>query len=78
MRYYLIAMMIYMPAMGMMTLNFNNFIENTDLTRYAFGSFIEVLFFNSLMVSRYHELYLDKIRMQNELIHEKEKYQQEL
>lgn len=80
MRYYLIAMMIYMPAMGMMTLNFNNFIENTDLTRYAFaiGSFIEVLFFNSLMVSRYHELYLDKIRIQNELIRGKEKYQKKL
>lgn len=80
MRYYLIAMMIYMPAMGMMTLDFNSIIENTDLTRYAFvfGSFIEVLFFNSLMVSRYHELYLDKIQIQNELIQGKEKYQKEL
>ncbi len=80
MRYYLIAMMVYMPAMGMMTLNFNHIIDNTDLTRYAFafGSFIEVLFFNSLMVSRYHELYMDKIRIQNELINGKEKYQKEL
>lgn len=80
MRYYLIAMMVYMPAMAMMTLDFNHIIDNTDLTRYAFafGSFIEVLFFNSLMVSRYHELYLDKIRIQNELIYGKEQYQKEL
>lgn len=56
MRYYLIALFIYMPTMAVMTLNFNNIIENNDFTRYAFayGSMIEILFFNSLMISRYH------------------------
>ena len=56
MRYYLIAMFFYMPTVTLMTLNFNNVIENTDLTRYAFvfGSMIEILFFNSLMVNRFH------------------------
>jgi len=76
MQYYLIALMIYMPTMGMMTLAFNNLIENNDLTRYSFlfGSFMEVLFFNSLMVSRYNSMFTDKIQMQKELIEEKEKY----
>ena len=80
MRYYLIALMIYMPTMGMLTLTFNGFIENNDLTRYAFvlGSFIEVLFFNSLMVARYHSLFQDKIHIQDELIKEKEKNSQML
>ena len=57
MKYYLFAMFFYMPTVGLMTLNFNNFIENNDLTRYAFifGSMIEVLFFNSLMINRYHQ-----------------------
>jgi len=77
MQYYLIALMVYMPTMGMMTLTFNNLIENSDLTRYAFvlGSFIEVLFFNSLMVSRYNALFTDKIRIQNALLQEKERYE---
>jgi len=56
MRYYLLALVVYMPTMAMMTLNFNNMIENSDITRYAFayGSIIEILFFNSLMINRYH------------------------
>lgn len=56
MRYYLIAMFFYMPTVTLMTLNFNNIIENNELTRYAYvyGSMIEVLFFNSLMINRYH------------------------
>jgi len=75
MRYYLIALIIYMPTLGMLTLTFNGFIDNYNLTRYAFvfGSFTEVLFFNSLMVSRYHALFQDKIDIQTELILEKEK-----
>lgn len=75
MRYYLIALIIYMPTMAMLTLTFNGFIENNGPTRYAFvlGSFIEVLFFNSLMVARYHSLFQDKINIQDELIKEKEK-----
>lgn len=74
MRYYLIALIIYMPTMGMLTLTFNGLIDNHDLTRYAFlfGSFAEVIFFNSLMISHYHIVFQDKIRIQNELIKVKE------
>jgi len=56
MRYYLLALMLYMPTMAMMTLTFNNIIENNDITRYAFayGSILEILFFNSLMINRYY------------------------
>lgn len=77
MRYYLVALMVYMPTMGMMTMNYNGLLENTDFTRYAFvfGSLIEVLFFNSLMVSRFHALFQDKIRIQNALLQEKERYE---
>jgi len=80
MRYYLIALMVYMPTMAMMTMNYNGIIQNTDITRYAFvfGSFVEVLFFNSLMINRFHALFQDKIRIQSELIYEKEKYEKEL
>ncbi len=74
MRYYLIALMVYMPTMGMLTLTYNGFIDNHDITRYAFlfGSFAEVIFFNSLMISHYHIIFKDKIRMQNELLTLKE------
>jgi len=70
MRYYLIALFIYMPTMGMLTLSFNALIPNMDITRYAFlfGSFMEVIFFNSLMISHYHIIFRDKIRIQDELI----------
>ena len=80
MRYYLIALFVYMPTMGLLTLTFNGFIENTDLSRYSFlfGSFFEVIFFNSLMISHYHIVFRDKIRIQNELIQEKEKVQKTL
>ena len=61
MRYYLLALIIYMPTMALMTMNFNHIIENNDITRYAFvfGSMIEVLFFNSLMINRYHKSAID-------------------
>ena len=57
MRYYLVALIVYMPTMMIMTLNFNNIIANNDITRYAyvFGSMAEILFFNSLMITRYSE-----------------------
>ncbi len=74
MSYYLIALFIYMPTMGMLTLTYNGFIDNYDWSRYAFlfGSFCEVIFFNSLMISHYHIIFKDKIRMQRELITLKE------
>ena len=73
-RYYLVALFIYMPTMGMLTLSFNGLITNNDLTRYAFlfGSFAEVIFFNSLMISHYHMIFMERIRIKNELIKVKE------
>ena len=80
MRYYLIALMIYMPSMAMLTLTFNALIDNHDLTRYAFlfGSFAEVIFFNSLMISHYHIVFKEKIRIQDELIEIKNKKENDL
>ena len=79
-RYYLIALVIYMPTMGMMTLTFNGLLENTDITRYAFlmGSFIEIIFFSILLVNRFHSLQIEKIKIQNELLIEKDKNEQYL
>lgn len=73
-RFYLIALMLYMPTMGLMTLTYNGLLPNVDLTRYSFifGSFIEIMFFSFVLVSRYHNVNNDRIRMQQELIHEKE------
>ncbi|MDA7817277.1 sensor domain-containing diguanylate cyclase [Sulfurimonas sp.] len=54
-KYYLIALMIYTPAMGLMVLNFNTFLENNDITRYSFlaGSLIEIIFFTLLLTNKY-------------------------
>jgi len=57
-KYYLIALIIYMPMMGMMALTFNTFLDNTDITRYSFllGAFIEIIFFTFLLTNRYFEI----------------------
>jgi diguanylate cyclase (GGDEF)-like protein len=72
-RYYLIALIIYMPAMGLMTLTFNGILDNTDISRYAFlaGSFIEIIFFTLILTNKYRELNLQKIYMQKQLLKEK-------
>jgi len=74
MRYYLLALFVYMPTMGMLTLTFNGLIPNTDITRYAFllGSFVKIIFFNALMISHYHIVFKEKIRLQEESIKLKE------
>ncbi len=73
-RYYLIALIIYMPAMGLMTLTFNGILDNTDISRYAFlvGSFIEILFFSLILTNKYNEINLQKIYIQNQLLKEKQ------
>ena len=38
-KYYLIALMIYSTAMGMMVMTFNAFIDNTDISRYSFFAY---------------------------------------
>ena len=75
-RYYLIALMIYMPTMAMMILTFNGLLENNDVTRYAFlaGAFIEIIFFSFILASRFHIAKYDKIRLQAALIEEKRRH----
>jgi len=74
-RYYLIALMIYMPTMGIMTLTYNGLLPNNDITRYSYilGSFIEILFFSFVLASRYLKATNLKLQFQNELIEEKQK-----
>lgn len=78
--FYLIALMIYMPTMGMMVLTFNGFLENTDFTRYAFlfGALIEIIFFALILAQRFHAAKDEKIQLQKELLAEKEKNQEYL
>jgi len=73
-RYYLAALVIYMVAMGLMTLTFNSVLENNDFTRYFFlvGAFVEIIFFSFILASRFHEVQRYKINIQRELIKEKE------
>ena len=69
-KYYLLALIIYMPAMGLMTLTFNGILDNTDINRYAFlvGSFIEIIFFALILTSKYNELKLQKLHRQKKLL----------
>lgn len=78
--YYLIALIIYMPTMGLMVLTFNAVVENTVFTRYAFlfGALIEIIFFSLLLAERFHAAKDEKIHLQKELLNEKEKNQKHL
>lgn len=77
-RYYLIALIIYMPTMALMVLTFNAVLENTDFTRYSFlfGALIEIIFFSLILASRFHVAKYDKIRLQKILLAEKQKNQE--
>jgi len=72
-RYYLIALIIYMPAMGLMTLTFNGILDNTDVSRYAFlvGSFVEIIFFSLILTNKYNKINLHKIYLQKQLLKNK-------
>lgn len=76
-KYYLIALIIYMPTMGLMTLTFNGILENTDINRYAFlvGSFIEIIFFTLILTNKYNELNLKKLQKQKLLLKAKKNNQ---
>ena len=69
-KFYLVALMIYMPSMALMTLTFNGVLDNTDLSRYAFlvGSFIEIIFFSLLLTNKYNEANIQKINIQSQLL----------
>ncbi|MEA3383555.1 MAG: ATP-binding protein [Campylobacterota bacterium] len=58
-RYYLIALMIYLPLLTMMAMNFNTILPNTDITRYSFllGAFVEIFIFTLVLNnSSYYKL----------------------
>lgn len=69
-RYYLIALILYMPTMALMTLTYNGIIDYRDMTRYAFalGSFIEILFFSFILANRFIEVKDEKLQAQKALI----------
>ena len=79
-RYYLIALMIYMPTMAMMVLTFNTLLPYTDFTRYSFlfGALAEIIFFSLILASKFHTAKYDEIRLQKELLAEKQKNQEYL
>lgn len=78
--YYLIALIIYLPTMAMMTLTYNGLISNIDPTRYAFtlGSFVEILFFSFILLNKFLNLKNQKVKIQKELMREKDTHTQNL
>lgn len=79
-KYYLIALMLYLPSMAIMALNFNTILPNTDITRYSFlvGAFIEIFLFTLILTNRYVDVNREKIEAQNELLDEKNNNEQRL
>ena len=79
-RYYLMALVIYMPTMALMTLTYNGLIPNSDPTRYAFavGSFIEILFFSFILANRFIEIKSQRLLIQKELQQQKAGHAQHL
>lgn len=75
--FYLMALIIYMPAMGLMVLTFDGVLPNNDLTRYGFllGALIEIIFFSLILASRFHAAKNETITLQKALLDEKEKSQ---
>ncbi len=73
-RYYLIALIIYMPTMGMMALTFDGLISNSDFTRYTFllGALVEIIVFSFILANRFHSVQADKINIQKQLLEEKQ------
>ncbi|MBN2816201.1 MAG: GGDEF domain-containing protein [Campylobacterales bacterium] len=60
-QYYLIALMLYLPSMTLMAMNFNAMVANTDITRYSFlaGAFLEIFLFTLILTNRYK--YISKL-----------------
>lgn len=72
-KYYLIALMLYLPSMAIMAMNFNTLLPNNDITRYSFlgGAFVEIFLFTLILTNRYMDVNREKIKAQNELLDEK-------
>lgn len=77
-KYYLIALIVYMPSMGLMVLDFNTLLPNNDFTRFTFlaGAMVEIILFTLILASRYHTERFDEIRLNRELLKEKQKNQE--
>ena len=54
-KYYLLALLLYLPSMAMMAMDFNTMLPNTDFTRYSFlgGAFVEIYLFTLILTNRY-------------------------
>lgn len=78
--YYFIALVIYMPTMGLMTLNFNAIISNTNFTRYAylFGSFVEILLFTYILLKKFTDIKSEKILLQEQLLEQNARNKRDL
>lgn len=79
-KFYLLALLIYMPGMALMTLTFNGLVPNNDFTRYLYiaGSFTEIIFFSYILFTRYDQNRNQKLLYQNELLTEQSKTEQYL
>ncbi|QOP41702.1 sensor domain-containing diguanylate cyclase [Sulfurimonas marina] len=79
-KYYLIALIIYSAMMTLMVLTFNAFLEYNFLNRHLFvlGSFIEIIFFTLILANKYRTISQEKIKIQAELLVEKNKNEEEL
>jgi len=73
-KYYLVAMTIYTFTIAIMSFMINGWLENNDITRYAFlvGSFIEIVLFSLILANRFNDIQNEKIIIQNELLGIKE------
>lgn len=77
---YLIALLIYVPLVGLMIAVFNTLVDYSMFARHAFigGAFIEIVLFTLILTTRYSTANLEKIRIQEELIYEKNKNEEYL
>ena len=74
-RYYLIALIIYMPLTGLMVSTFNTLVSNNDFTRYSFlfGSLVEIILFSLILAKRFHRAKYGETRLQKKLLIDKRK-----
>lgn len=79
-KYYLIALMFYLPSLAMMAMDFNTILPNTDITRYSFlaGAFVEIFFFTVILTNRYKVAIKEKLLAQDKLLQEQNDYQVKL
>ena len=69
-----------MPGMVLMALTFNGLVPNNDVTRYLYivGSFMEIIFFSFILVTRNNQNKNQKLLYQKELLEEKSKTEHNL